>query len=202
MAFTYFFRDLQTLELLTKYVIPVVNGNRYIRVWDAGCAHGPEPFSIAILIREEMSHFMFRNVQITATDIDTSSQFGEIIRKGIYPENEVKRIPKDIREKYFSRVGNNGHFQVSDEIRGSVEYSQHDLLTLKLVRSGFNLVVCKNVLLHFALDQQIDVIRMFHDALNEGGFLITEQTQKLPNKISHLFKRVTTNGQLFQKAKV
>ena len=55
MAFTYFFRDLQTLELITKHVLPVLQGARYINIWDAGCAHGPEPYSLAILLRENMS---------------------------------------------------------------------------------------------------------------------------------------------------
>jgi len=159
MAFTYFFRDMQTLDLITKYVIPEVKGNRHIKVWDAGCAHGPEPYSIAIMFRESMSHFMFRNLKIYASDIDTSSRFDEIIANGIYPEGEIKRIPSEIRKKYFSQNGQPGYYKISDEIKSRLTFTQHDLLSLTPVATDFNLIVCKNVLLHFKPENRLKSCR-------------------------------------------
>ncbi len=52
MAFTYFFRDLQTLHLIRDQVVPSLRTSRYIHIWDAGCAHGPEPYTLAIILRE------------------------------------------------------------------------------------------------------------------------------------------------------
>jgi len=199
MAFTYFFRDMQTLELIIKYVIPEVKGNRHIRVWDAGCAHGPEPYSIAIMLRENMSHFMFRNVKIYASDIDTSSRFDEIIANGIYPEVEIKRIPSEIREKYFSENGQSGHYKISDEIKSRLTFTQHDLLSLKPVATDLNLIVCKNVLLHLKPAERVEVIKMYHDVLVPGGFFVTEQTQKMPTELEPLFQRIVGNAQLFRK---
>jgi chemotaxis protein methyltransferase CheR len=72
MAFTYFFRDVKSLELVSQIVLPEMRGHRYINVWDAGCAHGPEPYSLAITLREHTTHFLFRNIRIYATDIDVS----------------------------------------------------------------------------------------------------------------------------------
>ena len=199
MAFTYFFRDMQTLELIIKYVIPEVKGNRHIRIWDAGCAHGPEPYSIAIMLRESMSHFMFRNVKIYATDIDVSSRFDKIIAEGVYPEGEVKRIPSDIREKYFSENSRPGYFQISDEIKSRLTFTQHDLLSLKPVATDMNLIVCKNVLLHFKPAERAEVIKMYHDVLVPGGFFVMEQTQKMPIEVQALFQQVVGNAQLFRK---
>lgn len=199
MAFTYFFRDLQTLELITKHVLPVFQGARYINIWDAGCAHGPEPYSLAILLRENMSHFLFRNVSIYATDIDGSDLFGKIIAEGTYPEGEIQRIPANISSKYFTKNGKPGHYVLSDEIRSRVLFAKHDLLSLKPLRTGFSLVMCKNVLLHFNEEERARVIRMFHDVLIDGGFLVTEQTQKLPGNCEPLFRRVTSDGQVFRK---
>ena len=199
MAFTYFFRDLQTLELITNHVLPVLQGARFINIWDAGCAHGPEPYSLAILLRENMSHFMFRNVNIYATDIDASDLFGKIIAEGIYPEGEIQRIPAEIRGKYFAKNGKPGHYVLSDEIRARVSFTRHDLLSMKPVRTGFSLVMCKNVLLHFSEEDRGRVIRMFHDVLHAGGFMVTEQTQKLPDTCKHLFQQVTNDGQVFRK---
>ena len=41
MAFTSFFRDAQTLEVVIDQALPNIRGQAFIDVWDAGCAHGP-----------------------------------------------------------------------------------------------------------------------------------------------------------------
>ena len=199
MAFTFFFRDMQTLEAIRDHVLPTLRARRYINIWDAGCAMGPEPYSMAIVLRENMGHMLFRNVKIYATDVDGSNLFGKIIGDGEYPGEQVRRIPKDIFARYFSPNGKPDHFVISEEIRKSVEYQKHNLLTLKPVRKGFGLIVCKNVLLHFNEEERINVIKMFHDALAEGGFFATEQTQKMPKELNGLFKPVMSNVQLFRK---
>lgn len=197
MAFTYFFRDMQTLEMIRDYVIPELRTRRYIHIWDAGCAMGPEPYSLAIVLRENMG-MIFRNVKIHATDIDNSNLFGDIIRKGIYPREQVQRIPKDIFEKYFSPADEPGHFVISQEIRNSVSFTRHDLLDLQPIRKGLNLILCKNVLLHFQEAERIKVLRMFHDAL-DGGYLAMEQTQKMPAELEDYFEPVVSNAQLYRK---
>ena len=199
VAFTYFFRDMKTLELINEKVLPTMRGHRYIHIWDAGCAHGPEAYSIAIMLRENMTHFLFRNVRIHATDIDTCDQFGPIIARGIYPEGEVRRIPPAIKQKYFAEADEPGYYKIDDEIRSSVEFTRHDLLSMKPIRDGINLIVCKNVLLHLTPAQRVEVMKMFNESLREGGFLVTEQTQELPRRAGHLFEPVTCNGQVFRK---
>jgi len=199
MAFTFFFRDMQTLEAIRDHVLPTLRSRRYINIWDAGCAMGPEPYSMAIVLRENMGHMLFRNVKIYATDVDGSNLFGKIIGDGEYPGEQVRRIPKDIFARYFSPDGKPDHFIIAEEIRKSVEYQKHDLLSLKPERNNLGLIVCKNVLLHFKEKERIEVIRMFHNALAEGGFFASEQTQKMPEELKGLFKPVLSNVQLFRK---
>lgn len=199
MAFTYFFRDLQTLEMVRDHAIPSLRTRRYIRIWDAGCAHGPEPYSIAIILRENMGQMIFRNVQIHATDIDGSNLFGNIIREGVYPKEQVQRVPASIFQRYFLPHGDKGEVRISDEIRRSITYQQHDLLSCQPLRADYSLIVCKNVLLHFSEAERIRVLRMFHTTLEDGGYLVTEQTQKMPASVAHLFTPVVSNAQLFRK---
>lgn len=199
MAFTYFFRDWQTLDLLIQHALPEMKQNKYINIWDAGCAMGPEPYTLAIMFRENMGRFLFRNVRIYATDIDESGHFGEIIAEGVYPNEQIQRIPPEIQAAYFSPDGREGYSQISEEIRKSVAFQFHDLLSLKPIREDFALIVCKNVLLHFTAEQRVEVIKMFHRSLSAGGYFVTEQTQKLPPETQHLFRQVTNAGQIFQK---
>lgn len=199
MAFTFFFRDMQTLEMIRDYVVPVIRTRRYIHIWDAGCAMGPEPYTLAIVLRENMGDMIFRNIKIHATDIDGSNLFEKIIKEGVYPRVEVERIPKDIFERNFTPADKPDHFIIDEEIRKRVEFQKHDLLSLKPLRDGFMLIVCKNVLLHFSEQQRIEVIKMFHSALAEGGFFASEQTQKMPKECEKLFEPVVPNAQLFRK---
>lgn len=199
MAFTFFFRDKQTLDLTIQYTLPFLKRRRYINVWDAGCAMGPEPYSFAILLRENMGPFLFRNVRIFASDIDESDRFGEIIKNGVYSDEQIKRIPQDIITRYFTPNGSPDHFQISSEILKAVQFYKHDLLSLKPIREEFGLIICKNVLLHFQANERIKVIEMFHHSLSDDGFLVMEQTQKMPPEVQNLFSRVTDSGQIFQK---
>jgi len=80
-----------------------------------------------------------------------------------------------------------------------VKFMKHDLLTLVPVEKDVGLIVCKNVLLHFTQEERIKVFKMFYDALSEGGFLATEQTQKLPEEVKYLFEPVVSNAQVFRK---
>ena len=199
MAFTFFFRDLPALHAIRDHVIPELRKNRYINVWDAGCAMGPEPYSLAIIFKETLGYYEFKRLEIYATDLDEeSNQFGKIISEGIYPEETVKRIPRDIFRKHFSPNEAPSSFKIADEIIQCVSFQKHDLRTLKPIRDNFGLIVCKNVLLHLPESDRINVIKMFHDSLVPGGFFVTEQTQKMPRETAHLFKHITPNVQLFQ----
>ena len=197
MAFTYFFRDGQTLEALIERAVPTLRGQAFIRIWDAGCAHGPEPYTLAILLRERMSDFVFRNVHIHATDVE--GQFGPRIAAGVYAEQEVKRIPGPLRERYFQAAREAGYVQVADELRRKVTFARHDLLSLKPPREDFSLIVCKNVLLHFDEAQRLAVFRMFHGALRAGGLLATEHTQKMPEALGRLFEPVSSFTQVYRR---
>jgi chemotaxis protein methyltransferase CheR len=188
--------------MICDLALPVLKTRRYINIWDAGCAMGPEPYTLAILIRERMSYMYFRNVRIRATDLDGSDLFGKIIDEGNYPREQIERIPKEIIEKYFVWDQINDQYQIIDEIRNSVSFQKHDLTTLKAISNDFGIILCKNVLLHLSESQRINVIRMFHDSLVEGGFLATEQTQKLPEETKHLFEPVVSNAQLFRKVNI
>ena len=199
MAFTYFFRDMQTLEMIRDYAIPSLRTKRYIKIWDAGCAMGPEPYSLAIIIRENMGSMIFRNVKIFATDIDSSNLFKQTIESGQYPREQLERIPKEIFSKYFTRVENSDNYRISDELVKCMHFRKHDLLSLESVQKDFSLILCKNVLLHFNQSERLGVIKMFHDSLLDGGFFVTEQTQKMPVEFDGYFKQIVPNAQIYRK---
>lgn len=200
MAFTFFFRDLTPLEHAVRFLIAGVAGRTRIRIWDAGCAMGQEPYTLAILLAEKMNHFAFRNVEIHATDYD--EPLLKVLSEGIYPGEELKRIPEELFAKYFEPDGKPGHFRISPVIRSAIHPHHHNLLSLSPFRTGFSLVVCKNVLLHFQPSERIQVIRMFHQALEKDGIFVTEHTQKMPEELSGHFTQLVADGQVYRKVEV
>jgi chemotaxis protein methyltransferase CheR len=197
VAFTFFFRDSQTLELAIDEALPSLRGRAFIHVWDAGCAHGPEPFTLAILLRERMSDYIFRNVHIHATDIDSS--FADQVTSGVFAEAEVKRVPSEILRKYFHPASHSGRVEAVPELTAKITFSHHDILSLRPIREGLSLIVCKNVLLHFEEARRINVLRMFHRALQPGGILVMEHTQKLPDTLAPFFQQVAPFAQVYRK---
>lgn len=200
MAFTFFFRDTHTLDHAVKFLIPEVSGRSRVSIWDAGCAFAPEPYTLAMILAEAMGGFAFQNVRIYATDIDESGQFGNVIGNGVYSNEELGRLPAEVLNKYFDRTdGRNGFYTINEKIRNRVTYQKHDLLSLSPIGDSFSLIICKNVLLHFQYQERIEVIKMFHKSLAPGGLFATEQTQKMPEEIKHLFEQVVSDAQLFRK---
>lgn len=200
MAFTFFFRDQPVLEHAVEHTLKLVLGRLRIKVWDAGCALGQEPYTLAILFAERMGEMGFNTLYLDATDYDQENNFGDIVTAAEYKTEELQRIPAEIFKKYFEPApGKPDYHKVIDRIRKRVFFKYNNLLDLQPVNSDYSLIVCKNVLLHFSYAQRIDVLKMYHRSLAPGGYFATENTQKLPQEISHLFEQVTPDAQLFKK---
>lgn len=199
MAFTFFFRDNHSLTAAADLLLSKIEGLREVKIWDAGCAMGPEPYSFAILLAERMGYFAFKKIKIHATDIDESGSFSDIVSEGIYPENELCRIPRDIFIKYFSSSKKQGYFRLNESIRSRVVFHRHNLLSLKPIDTGYNMVICKNVLLHFTTVQRANVINMYHTVLKDGGILLTERTQTLPESNEKSFRKIAPDVNVYEK---
>jgi chemotaxis protein methyltransferase CheR len=199
MAFTFFFRDSHTLEQVIKYFLPTVEGLSKINIWDAGCAMGPEPYTFAIMLAERMGYFAFKRVKIDASDLDENNTFGKIINDGIYHIDDLKRIPEDIFHKYFKKTDTENMYIIDDNIRSRVVFHKHDLLTLQPFSDSYNLIFCKNVLLHFQPAQRVEVIDMFHKSLSPNGIFATEQTQAMPQENLKRFSLLATDANVYQK---
>jgi chemotaxis protein methyltransferase CheR len=195
VAFTFFFRDAETLELAIEQMLPVVQGHDNIDIWDAGCAHGPEPYTLAILLREMLPEHLFRKVRIHATDVDCC--FADQVVAGIFPESELRRLPAGFREKYFHPSDTSDKFEIIEDIRAKISFARHDLLSLIPFTENLSLIVCKNVLLHFNEQQRVAVLRMFHDALRADGTLVMEHTQKIPALLNGMFRPLVGHAQVF-----
>ncbi len=200
MAFTFYFRDATVLESAAKLFIEATQGRSRARIWDAGCAMGPEPYTLLIILAEMMGKFSFENLRLDATDHDEGGDFGSIIAAGQYSNDQLCRIPRPLFEKYFTpSLVRDGYFEIDRKLRDKISFRKHDLLSLVPPNEGYSMIVCKNVLLHFTEEQRIAVISMFHASLAPNGFLVMEHTQKLPDVLSHSFSQAAPDVQIYRK---
>ena len=202
MAYTSFFRDTDALNAIGEHVIPAISHSRVMRVWDAGCASGEEPFTLAILFASKLGAFHFRNLDVLATDYEESNyaQFADKIRAAEYSRQDIFWVPQVHREQYFEGTENPEVFRLTSPIRERVRYIQHDLLTLVPPETGFSLIVCKNVLMHFSPADQVKVLEMFHETLLPGGFLAVDGNQAIPPPFATRFRQIERGTPLYQKS--
>ena len=183
-----------------EHCLPSMAGRNHPRIWDAGVAMGQEPYTVAILFAERMGHFAFNNLRIEATDVESTGQFAQVIEAGLYPQEELSRLPEGILEKYFEANGKPGHFRVIDKVRQRVTFRRHDLLSFKEIGHGYSLVLCKNVLLHF---QSAGKDRSAEDvppgARRRAASSPRSRRRRCRAELGALFERVIPDGQLFRK---
>ena len=198
MAFSFFFRDYFVLERLAELIAKDFIGYKDIKIWDAGCALGQEPYTLAILLSEKLGYFTFKKVRIIASDIDEMGEFEKTITQAIYPYQDLARIPQELFQKYFQKISDN-QYQIVDEIKNRVVFRKHNLLDFQPVDTGFASIVCKNVLLHFTSEERVRVVEMFYQSMLPGAYLAMEQTQKLPTELADKFALVSTDVNIYRK---
>ncbi len=101
---TEFMRDKATYDELRKYIQKIIDGKQpgdSIRIWSVGCATGEEPYSIAILLDEELGERASDyTIQIFATDIDEKAL--SIGRQGYLYRKSSRQTEQYSGESIFS----------------------------------------------------------------------------------------------------
>lgn len=205
---TSFFRDPAVFEFLKQEVLPSIidqknnNGSKEIRVWCAGCSTGEEAFSVAILIDQIlMDEPSAWTPLIFATDISR-----EVLKKaqeGIYTRDQLKDAKLGIIDKYFTSANEN--FAIRPGIRGMVNFSFDDIVQpnrfapMESIFGGFDLVLCRNVMIYFLLNQQRAILDKLNRSLNARGFLVLGKSESIDKELEARFETVNKQYRIFQK---
>jgi len=170
---TEFFRDAEQFNLLKTKVMPeLLNRRAHLSVWSAGCSHGGEPYSVAITLMEITGDARHR---IVATDID--EQIVEKAKKGgPYSAADLTNVASKLLLKYF-RKEPDGYY-VIDEIKRMINFKRQDPLKGRF-ESGFDLIMCRNVVIYFSDEAKAKLYSGFYDALTTDGILFIGATETL-----------------------
>ncbi|MET9338705.1 CheR family methyltransferase [Nonomuraea sp. NPDC003804] len=195
---TSFFRDPGAWQTLREVVIPALlagkPAGKAIRVWSAGCATGEEAFSLAMVLAEELGIDEFKErVKIYATDLDEKAL--QVARAATYTERQMSEVPAPLRERYFEHVDSGYAFR--RDLRRQVIFGRNDL-TRDAPISRVDLLLARNTLMYFNTETQVNIIRRFHFALANPGYLFLGKAEMLLNH-SDRFEPVDLRTRLFKK---
>jgi chemotaxis protein methyltransferase CheR len=190
---TLFFRDTKPFDQFKKVVLPQLLSERatrkHVRVWCAACSSGQEPYSLAMILKEEGIRLGGWKFEIVATDINT-----EVIdraKAGVYSQFEVQRgLPIQYLMKYFKQVEDK--WQITPEIKAMIDYREFNLLTDPRTLGQFDVVFCRNVLIYFDQPTKSQVLDRIRGVMPDDGVLylggaetvlgVTDKFEPIPNE--------------------
>jgi len=181
---TDFFRESAHFDFLTQKMLPEWSAQstefRPFLIWSAGCSTGEEPYTMAIVLSEyAASHPGFR-FRIQASDIST--QVLQKARQGIYTEDTIAPVLKELRHRYFlrSRDRENPRVRVVPELRGLVELRRLNFMDSDYgVTEKQDAIFCRNVLIYFDRPTQQQILSKLVNCLRPGGYLFVGHAESL-----------------------
>jgi chemotaxis protein methyltransferase CheR len=171
---SYFFRHGEQLRYLRSAVLPRLLAERpdghTLRIWSAGCADGEEPYTVAVILHEEG---LADRAEVLATDVSAGALARA--RTATYTPWSLRSAEVAARSHLFEPAGRRQ--RLTSAVTDQVVFRQHNLLDPAYPRpdaaAGFDVILCRNVLVHLEPEAVATVIPRLAAALAPGGWLVT-----------------------------
>ena len=208
ITYSEFFRNPLTFALLEQWILPRLlaererQGRAEIRIWSAGCAAGPEAYSLAILLADlSAARDPAPPFRIIATDLSEAALAAA--REGVYEAAALQNVRLKHLRAYFSPQGT--AYRVGAGLRDRVDFSSHDLLDERFasppesIYGDFDLVMCGNLLFYYRRDLRRFILNRVHRALAGHGYLATGEVERGIVEQDGEFQAVAPPGAIFEK---
>ncbi|PCJ60946.1 MAG: chemotaxis protein CheR [Planctomycetota bacterium] len=190
---TSFFRDKGPFDVFNKVLLSdltkLINERKSklfsrkgakVKIWCVASSTGQEPYSLAMLINEycenNINGVSLEDFSILATDINTTVLAQAI--KGKYNAIEINRGLDAYRiEKYFRQENND--WIVNEKLQSIVEFRRLNLTNSFLSLGGFDLILCRNVLIYFDDKTKIKILEEIYQLLSAEGALILGSSENV-----------------------
>jgi chemotaxis protein methyltransferase CheR len=192
---TYFFRDRAPFDLLSRYALPELAKRRHahkrIRIWSAGCSTGQEVYSLAMLFADDSLQWQGWTVDILGTDVSTACV--DRARNGVYTQFEVQRgLGINQMIKWFEETPDG--WRAVEPLRKPLRFQVHNLLEAPPHPSGFDIVLCRNVLLYLSPDKKALAFERLASAMAEDGWLMLGAGETVIGNTNKLGADVNARG--------
>ena len=188
---TSFFRNMEVSELLRNLI-----DQKNSRVWFAGCSTGQEVYSTYLMSKKNL------DLKLVGTDLNIDAIYHAKEGKYfLYRSKEIEKINvyrKDLNLNiYPSENLNSTYVEFKKSLSKIVLFDIHNLV-LGPYSLEFDIVICRNVLLHMTDNGKATVLNSLAESVKMGGFLILGDTD--PKMTGAKWKRINKgNIVLWQK---
>jgi chemotaxis protein methyltransferase CheR len=169
---SFFFRDNKPFDQFKSIVLPNLlkarASKKSFRIWSAACSSGQEPYSLAMILKEEGAKLSGWRTEIVGTDL--SDDILAKARAGTYSQFEVQRgMPMTLLVKYFKKQDEN--WAIDAAIKTMVQYKSWNLLQDLRGLGTFDVVFCRNVLIYFDQPTKSKVLQAISQIMADDGVL-------------------------------
>jgi len=192
---TYFFRDRAPFDLLQRHALPELAKRRAetrrIRIWSAGCSTGQEVYSLAMLFAESPQDWLGWTVDILGTDVSTGCV--DRARSGTYSQFEVQRglgIKQMIN--WFEETGDG--WRAVEALRKPVRFQVQNILEPPPHPGGFDIVLCRNVLLYLSPDKRTLAFERLASAMADDAWLMLGAGETVIGQTTRLGSDINARG--------
>lgn len=169
---TSFFRDIHPFNTFKDIILPDLiktrKAEREISIWCGASSSGQEPYSLAMLIRENFPILLDWKLTFIATDI--SIEMLDRCRAGEFSQLEVNRgLSAPLLIKYFQKEG--VKWSIKKELRQMIDFQQMNLSEPLPYMPRMDVVFMRNVLIYFDIEMKKSILKQIRSILKPDGVL-------------------------------
>jgi len=195
---TGFFRNPDVWDGVRDVFRDLSAENERVHVWSAACADGREPYSLAMLARDDPK-IDAEGVRIVATDINESAL--ETARRGVYESSRTVDVGEqlDYLSNYHQYVEASGdRFAIRDDVKELVSFERHDLIN-DGSKSGFDLVLCRNLFIYIDNEYKRPILQTVAGSLTNRGHLVIGKAETIPPQLKSAFEVVDGRMRIYRR---
>lgn len=166
------FRNPEKWAEVENMVLPeLLRSTNRLKCWSAGCSFGAEAYMLSMIL----DHRFGGPHTILGTDIDLAALAQA--KECRFVDADVKTVPQPYLDKYLNRKSAS-EWRASLALQRYVKFQQGNLLGDRFDR-GYDLIMCRNVVIYFNDEAKSALYQKFFDALRPGGYLFVGNTERI-----------------------
>ncbi|MGZ9586911.1 CheR family methyltransferase [Paenibacillus marinisediminis] len=180
-----FWRNPSRWEVLRTKVLPeLLSHSSRLRCWSAACSTGEEPYTLAMIL-DDLN--VFTGSKLLASDLDDNALARA--KEGIYISRALKDVPSSFQSRFFTQE--NELFRIHDRLKSGISFQKQNLLNDRF-DTGFDLIICRNVMIYFTEEAKHMLYHKFAQSLRPGGVLFVGSTEQIFNPGQYGLETVET----------
>ncbi|MBF0372861.1 MAG: protein-glutamate O-methyltransferase [Alphaproteobacteria bacterium] len=178
---TRFYREPHHFEHLQHQALPYLLRERAaakrLRLWSAGCSSGEEPYTLAMTVLAGVPDLAQWDARVLATDIDT--EMVRTCKEGVYAAEQAEPLPAEWHRRHLSPTDRPDRLTVADAVRRLVTCKPLNLLDPWPMKGPFDIVFCRNVVIYFDHDTQVELFARIAAMMADDAWLYVGHSESL-----------------------